>query len=94
MAINAMHSNSDAAILSRLLDAEQPMLTQDAAKSILGLEFASSDRDRMNQLAEKSREGSLSEEERDELENYERVGHLLSLMKSKARRTLDAASPS
>ncbi|MFO0945655.1 MAG: hypothetical protein U1D30_06885 [Planctomycetota bacterium] len=91
MATNVKHLNSDAAILSRLLEAEQPALTPDAAKSILALQFQESDRQRMNLLAEKAREGALSEEERDELDNYERVGHLLSLMKSKARRSLDSS---
>lgn len=91
MASNAKHLNSDAAILNRLLEAEQPALTADAAKSILALQFTDSDIRRMNLLAEKAREGALSEEERDELDNYERVGHLLSLMKSRARRSLDSS---
>ena len=90
MATNAMNPNTDAAILSRLLDADAPTLSEEAARSILGLNFTPADRDRMNQLAEQAREGTLSQDDQDELQSYERVGHLLSLMKSKARRSLDA----
>jgi hypothetical protein len=42
----------------------------------------------MDELAEKARQGSLSPEERAEADSYERVGHFVSLLKSKARRSL------
>lgn len=42
----------------------------------------------MQALAEKARDGSLTIEEHIEMDNYERVGHVLSLMKSKARKSL------
>jgi hypothetical protein len=76
------------AILDRLIDPQRPTLSRDAAESILRLEFKQEDPDRMNQLAEKAREGTLTPDERSEIENYERVGHFLSLMKSKARASL------
>jgi uncharacterized protein YnzC (UPF0291/DUF896 family) len=45
----------------------------------------------MNALAERAREGTLTADEREELENYRRVGHLLGLMQSKARIALRAS---
>ncbi|MGH9753369.1 MAG: hypothetical protein ACREA2_11355 [Blastocatellia bacterium] len=46
----------------------------------------------MHELAEKARGGVLTLEEHIEMDNYERVGHVLSLMKSKARKALKKAS--
>ena len=42
----------------------------------------------MRQLSAKAQQGTLTPEEQDEINNYERAGHVLSLMKSKARRSL------
>ena len=78
-------ANSESAILARVI---VPKLTGEAIHSILEIEFSESDRGRINYLAEKAREGTLSENERTELENFERVGHLISILKSKARQAL------
>jgi hypothetical protein len=80
--IPAVESN-ELAILSRVLDAEQ--LHPEAAKYILGLTFPERDRGRMNVLADKARQGSLSPKEQAELEEYHQAGHLLTLLQSKAR---------
>jgi len=53
------------------------------------LAFPAQDRERVNELAAKSREGSLSAEERNELERYNLVGDVLALWQSKARRALN-----
>jgi hypothetical protein len=42
----------------------------------------------MRQLLAKAKVGTLTADEEIEIDNYERVGHMLSLMKSKARRSL------
>ncbi len=81
---------TDVAILGRLLEPGKPTLSPDAARAILALEFGQRDRDRMHQLALKAQDGSLTAEETVEITNYERVGHLLSMMKSKARKSLKA----
>ncbi len=83
-----MTTTSEAAIFSRVLEPEKPMLSDDAARSILALDFAPADRERMNALAAKARAGALSPAEDEELENFLRVGDLLAIMQSKARRTL------
>ena len=79
---------SEVAIFSRILEPDQATLSAAAAGFILELGFSHVDKDRMRHLSAKAREGTLSPDEQDEINNYERVGHILSLMKSKARRSL------
>lgn len=76
------------AILRRVVDADKPYLSAEAAREILRLDFSKSDRRRINQLAEKNRAGKLTVAEEDTLNNYIRVGQTLGILKSKARRTL------
>jgi hypothetical protein len=80
---------TDVAILGRVLQPEKPTLSPEAARSILALEFGQADRERMHQLALKAQDGMLTADEEAELDNYRRVGNLLSLMKSKARQSLN-----
>ena len=81
-------SASEAALWGRLLDPVGTKLSPDVARYILTLRFPQADIDRMHALAEKARSGTLTLEEHIEMDNYERVGHVLSLMKSKARKAL------
>jgi hypothetical protein len=82
---------SQVAIFGRVLEPDQATLDAAAARAILGLDFRQSDKDRMSQLLAKAKEGTLTADEEVEIDNYERVGHMLSLMKSKARRSLKAS---
>jgi hypothetical protein len=79
---------TEAALWERLLNPASADLSPEAARYILNLCFPQQDTDRMHELAEKARAGTLSIEEHVEMDNYERVGHVLSLMKSKARKSL------
>jgi uncharacterized protein YnzC (UPF0291/DUF896 family) len=81
-------ANSEAAILARLIEPEKDDLAPEAAQSLLTIDFADVDVVRMNELAEKARQGTLRESETVELESYRHVGHLLALMQSKARSSL------
>jgi len=81
-------STSEAALWGRLLDPVDPELSAEAAHYLLTLRFPQPDIDRMHELAKKARAGTLTIEEQIEVDNYERVGHVLSLMKSKARKAL------
>ena len=78
----------EAAILSRVIDAENGNLSAEGARAILGLSLPAADRARADELATRAREGVLSAEEEAELESYRHVARLLELMKSKARRSL------
>jgi hypothetical protein len=81
-------TSAEAAIWTRVILPEENGLSPEAARSILGLTFGERDKARMNELAEKNREGLLTEEERRELEGYVRVGDVLSLLHLKARKSL------
>ena len=52
------------------------------------MEFDPADRERITVLYEKAREGSLSDTEDAELENYGDVGRLLEMLRAKARVSL------
>jgi hypothetical protein len=82
--------NDEAAILGRLIVPDEPSLSPGAAKVILALGFDSADRDRMRQLAAKARAGTLTSREQAEVEAYSRVGSLLGVLHSKARRALQS----
>ena len=81
-------STSETAILSRILEPDKPNLSSAAARAILEFDFSQPDKERMHQLSAKAQEGTLSRKEQVELDNFERVGHLLNIMQSKARRSL------
>ncbi|MBI4602346.1 MAG: hypothetical protein HY721_10340 [Planctomycetes bacterium] len=84
---------SEVDILSRIIAPEAPGFPASLAAQILSLDFGGDDRSRMEELAAKARDGILTTEERVEMENYMRVGHFLSLLKSKARVTLKGVAP-
>lgn len=78
-------------ILTRVISPEDPSLARKIAEAILTIGFKAADKQRMDELAEKARQGSLSPQEQAEADGYERVGHFVSLLKSKARRSLAAS---
>ena len=77
-------------ILRRVIDPEKGNLTQAAAEAILRLDLDPRDRIRMQELLDKNRDGALTTDEDEELENYCRVGRFLDLMRSKARHSLQS----
>jgi hypothetical protein len=85
-------TTTEGAIWSRLLQPGSKALSLEAARSILRFDFAPEDKDRMHELAAKARDGSLTIAEQEDLRNYERVGNLLALLKSKARQRLKKAT--
>lgn len=91
---STMPETSEMAILRRVVDPGQPFLSAEAAQAILRLDFHAADRTRMNQLAEKNRAGQLTATEEQELNGYIRVGQMLGILQSKARRSLAAARKS
>jgi hypothetical protein len=68
-------------------------LSAQLAQVVLSFAFGQEDQKRMRQLSEKASAGMLSTEEQEELDSYERVGHFLSLLQSKARISLKRAKP-
>jgi hypothetical protein len=80
----------EAAILGRLVIPNEPSLSPAAAEGLLALAFDPADKDRMHELAAKARAGALTPQEEAEVVAYSRVGSLLGILHSQARRTLKA----
>ena len=81
-------------ILNRLFRPRKDLLPVAAARAILKIEFEESDQQRMRELSSKARLGTLTSEEKQEIDSYEVVGHLLGLLHSKARQALNKRNSS
>lgn len=68
------------------------VLTAPAASAILRLAMKTEQRQRMRLLSAKAAAGTLTPDEEFEMQNFERVGDLLSILKSKARQVLKKSS--
>jgi hypothetical protein len=78
----------EAAILTRLVGRDEPVLSSATAKGFLALGYGPTDKNRMHTLAAKARDGTLTADELAEVEAYSRISSLLGILKSKARRVL------
>ena len=81
-------TSKHSAILNRAVDPNRLDMTQDAARFLLGLDFADQDHDRMAELSEKANQGFLSEDEGEELDTYIFLSDFFTLVQSKARQAL------
>jgi hypothetical protein len=79
---------SEGAIFGRVFSNGRQAMTPELARHVLGLSFSGEDMARRHHLAVKNQEGALSPEEKEELDNYIKVGHLLAILQSKARKAL------
>jgi hypothetical protein len=79
---------SEVTILARILGKEGGRLPAATARYVLSLEFSDRDKARMHDLAIRNQNGTLSPAEKDELVAFAKAGSLLSILKSRARRTL------
>lgn len=75
-------------MFARLIKADQGDVSRELARYILKLGFEEEDQARMRDLSERNQVGALSLPEQEELQNYVKVGHLLALLHSKARKSL------
>ena len=85
MGSQLLSPNSEAAIWARLMQAQKDELSSEAAEFLLAIDFDERDRQRMEELADRSQAGTLSAEEQTEFDGYLHVGNLLAVMQSKAR---------
>jgi hypothetical protein len=88
----SLHATSETAIFERIVLPSQPDFSEEAAQTILAIQLSPEDRKRMQLLADKAKLGALSPDEEEEVENYERVGHYLAILQSKARVALRTAT--
>jgi hypothetical protein len=87
-------SKTSPAIWGRIVKPDRANLTPEAARAILKLDFDAEDHRRMEELSTKAQKGTLTVEERAELEEYIRVGYELGILQSKARLSLKRAKQS
>ncbi len=80
---------NEASILKRVFRPDGPTFSPEAARELLALDFDQVDKDRMRELSARARAGTLTTEEDAEAGRYELVGHLLNIIQSKARRSLN-----
>lgn len=87
MKTDALSTDPSAAIWQRVLDF-QGDIPPSAARALLKLQFSERDHARMDELSGKARAGTLTPQEQAELDTFERLGCLLSILHSKARQAL------
>jgi hypothetical protein len=85
---------SEIAIFARLIKADEGNLSRELARYIMTLGFEEDDQARMRDLAERNQEDSLAPDEKRELQNFVKAGHMLALLHSNARRSLKASKAS
>ena len=78
---------TEAEVWMRILHPDEE-LSPRVARAILGLSFPKDDVSRMRELSAKARAGTLTPEEDAAMDNLERVGSILSILKSKSRQVL------
>ena len=83
-----MHGETTLAILRRLIDFNQGELSNALAEAVLQIHLADSDQARLNELAAKCSQGTLTAQEAEEYDGYIAAADLLSLWQSKARQSL------
>jgi hypothetical protein len=83
-------TSSELAIFARLIRVNDSDLSLELARSILTLGFDDEDQKKITDLAERNQEALLSGDEKAELEDFVKAGHLLALLHSKARMALKA----
>jgi hypothetical protein len=82
------NSIGEAAIFARLWDSKDHRLTPTLARHVLKVRFSDEDMKRMHDLAAKNQAEKLSREEAEELDNFIKVGDMLAILQSKARKLL------
>ncbi|MDR3635865.1 MAG: hypothetical protein P4L84_18830 [Isosphaeraceae bacterium] len=81
------HEN-EVTILARILGNENGQLSGDFARYILSHEISERDKARMHDLAVRNQDDALIPAEKEELYGFAKATSLLSILKSKARKTL------
>lgn len=88
MSSHVLTSNTEAAILARVIESDASAITPEVARYLLSMQLPGADAERVNELSAKARAGALSEGEAQELDSYLHIGRLLAVLQSRARRLL------
>jgi hypothetical protein len=93
MSSQLLPSNTEAAILARVIEADPNIITPDVARFLLAMRLPPQDEERVNELSAKARAGSLADSETQELDSYLHIGRLLAVVQSRARQALKGDDP-
>lgn len=72
---------------------ERLVVSPESAEAILSIKFTPEDEDRMRALMDRNNQGTISQEEMEEMEAYSRIGSFLGILQAKARLYLSAPNP-
>lgn len=81
------------ALLDRVIKPQLGGFSEEFARQVLAFDFPPADLDRYKALSEKAQDGTLSSEERADLEKYLDVNDFLIAMKAKAKASLRKQNP-
>jgi len=93
MSSQVVTPNTEAAILARIIESDLDTITPDVARYLLSMRLPQRDEERVNELSARARAGSLTPSDEQELDSYLRIGRLLAVMQSRARRLLANSGP-
>ena len=85
MSSHLLSPNCEADIWARLVRVQDDALSADVARFLLSIDFAEADEERMQELADRSSAGTLTNQERAELDGYLHIANFLAVLQSKAR---------
>ena len=89
MAFATQHSEkNEVSILAHFFEGEDGKLSPELARQLLELHVSERDKARMHDLAVRNHDDGLTPEEKEEMFAYGKATTLLSILKSRARRTL------
>jgi hypothetical protein len=86
-----MATITESEILADVIAPDNGDLTPEVAQSVLRWRFTEGAVARMNDLADRNSKGTITLEERQDLEKYLRVGSLINILQAKARLSLNSA---
>lgn len=79
-------------LLDSLLDPFGDCLTPEVARKLVDLQASEPVMARVEELADKCNEGTLTPDERAEYESYVHVNHVMTMLKAKARKFLQSTA--
>jgi hypothetical protein len=71
MSSQVITPNTKAAILARVIEADESAIAPDVARYLLSMQLPRIDRERVDELSARARAGSLTEGETAELDSYQ-----------------------
>jgi hypothetical protein len=82
-----------ASILERIIEPQLGRFSNEHARYVLSLDFSPEQQARYAELAEKAQDGTLTEKEESELDEFITANALLTILQSKARISLRKHNP-